>query len=114
MTPEKKIIYEAFTVLGTAKVTCDRVTFGSDFIASIKSKITVQLRSSVLERSINDTPSTSCDKILASIEEYYDESITRDGLDPVIKGELDQVQLDEMDTEKGNEKQKPQSEQTKR
>ena len=69
MTLEMQIIYEAFTLLVTTKVIPDRKSFASNFIASIKPKITVQLWRKVLEWSINDTPSTSRNEILASLQE---------------------------------------------
>ena len=78
MTPEKQLIYEVFTLLGTAKVIPIRSSFRSDFVASIKGKgNTVNLRRKVLERIIHDLPSTSCDNILASLDLVYGESINR-------------------------------------
>ena len=87
MTLEKQLIYEVFTLLRTAKVFPSRNSFRADFVASIKDKVTVNLRRKVLERSIHDLPSTSCDDILASLDSVYRESINRAGLDPVVENE---------------------------
>ena len=97
MTPEKQLIYEVFTLLRTTKVITSRSSFWSDFVASIKDKVTVNLCRKVLERSIHDSPSTSCDDILASLDLVYVESINRAGLDPVVETRLNKEDFEEID-----------------
>ena len=58
----------------------------------------MQLQCKALERFINDTTTTNCVDILASLQEVYNELITQSGLDHVIKDELNQTQLNGMDT----------------
>ena len=91
------MIYEGFTLLRTAKVIPSRSSFRSDFVASIKDKVTVNLHRKVLEQSIHDSQSTSCDDILASLDLVYGESINRAGLDPVVENELDKEDFEEID-----------------
>ena len=66
-------------------------------MVSIKDKVTVNLCRKVLERSIHDSPSTSCNDILGSLDLVYVESINRAGLDPVVETRLNKEDFEEID-----------------
>jgi hypothetical protein len=93
MTPEKKMIYEVFRLLGTHVEDISRSSFPINFVTSIKDKITTDLRRDALERCMKEGPKTSADDILKSLNQVYEESIQKIGLNVVDDveedGELD-------------------------
>ena len=77
MTPEKKLVYQIFHLLGTHEVNPERTNFTKTYISSIKDKILVELQCDVLERSMKESPTTSADNILTTLSLVYQESIDK-------------------------------------
>ena len=53
-------------------------SFSAGYVLSIKNKLTVDLERKKLEGEINDSPDTSADGILMSLDELYAESINKE------------------------------------
>lgn len=64
MTPEKKLVYEMFRLLGTDVVNANWVKFNKTYASSMEDQICVKLKRDVLERAMHDGPETSADDIL--------------------------------------------------
>ena len=79
MVPEKRLCYEIFRLLKTHVEDVTRVQFTKTYITSIKEDISVELRRDVLERSMHEAPSSPADDILKSLNQVYNESITKAG-----------------------------------
>ena len=77
MTPEKKAIYKMFHLLET-HIEKGRPSFSAGYVLSIKNKLTIDLERKKLEGEINDSPETSADGILMSLDELYAESIDKE------------------------------------
>ena len=87
------MIYEVFRLLKTHVTDDERGSFPINFVTSIKKDITTDLRRDVLERSMKEGPKTSADDILKSLNQVYEESIQKIGLNATDMleedGELD-------------------------
>ena len=78
MTPEKRLLYEVFTLLNTHHCDNRRVSLQINFITSIRSKLKTDLKRSKLDNAMKDNPSTSADNILATLSQVYQESIDKE------------------------------------
>ena len=88
MTPEKQLLYEAFTLLRTHHCDSRRVSFSMNFITSIKKDLKTELKRSKLKNSMRDNPTTSADDIILTLSQIYQESIDKEvdqGVNPSDK-----------------------------
>jgi len=101
MTPEKKLVYQAFSLLKTHVSDPSRTSFEMGYVMSIEKQLTVDLKRDVLERSMKGAPETSADKLLTSLSTTYQESIDNSGVDSAE--ELDDGDKDELDVEESSD-----------
>mmetsp|Transcript_8791 Transcript_8791/g.15293 ORF Transcript_8791/g.15293 Transcript_8791/m.15293 type:complete len:254 (+) Transcript_8791:854-1615(+) len=101
MTPEKKLIYQVFVLLGVHEENVTRTEFGLKYIVNNTKDITVELKRAVIENSMKEAPKTSADAILATLSTVYQETIDSEaGVDAADELDIgdgldDRVQSDE-------------------
>ena len=74
MTPEKKLIYQVYGSLKTHIVNHLRKTFSKSYIMSISDSLTIDLKRTVLENSMNVAPSISAKSILGTLNTVIKET----------------------------------------
>ena len=90
MIPERLLIYEVFDLLQTHNKLAWRIKFSKTYVTSIQKSITIELRRKVLESMIKDSPATSADDILTSLNLVLENAL-QNGVNP-------EEELDEEDT----------------
>ena len=86
MTPEKRLLYQVFAKLSTHIADNARVNFNKAYVSSVKSKLTIDLKRSVLGNSMSYSTPTSANDILKSITGVFE---TVHQFDPLAEGELE-------------------------
>ena len=93
MMSEQKLIYQVFGLLNTHIASSRRTQFKMTNDFSIRRRITVDTRRKVLESSMHDSPATTSNNILTSLNLILNNAPTT-GFDPTK--ELDVSDLDEL------------------
>ena len=87
MAPEKKLIYQVFCLLKTHTVNPLRKTFSKSYVMSISDFLTIDLKRTVLENSMNVAPSSSANSILGTPNTVIEE--TTAGIHPIDDEEME-------------------------
>ena len=97
MAPERKLIYEVFGLLQTHMSSVRRTKFKKTYVTSIRKQISVDICRTVLESSMHESPATTADDILTSLNLVLNNAKTT-GVDPTE--ELDVADINEVNAMK--------------
>ena len=97
MAPERKLIYKVFGLLQTHMSSVRRTKFKKIYVTSIRKQISVDIRRTVLESSMHESPATTADDILTSLNLVLNNAKTT-GVDPTE--ELDVADINEVNAMK--------------
>ena len=93
MTPERRLLFQAFCLLKTHIVDPTRKTFNMDCVLSTKNKLIVDLARRVLKRSMKLAPATSANGILCKLNQVFGGKSNTAGIDAVADRELEPDEL---------------------
>ena len=88
MTPERKLVYQIYCLLDTHLCDATRTSCHIDHVLSIKDRLSVNLTREMLERSMKESPSTSADGILSTLNQVFDKKVGSARIDAIRDGEL--------------------------
>ena len=88
MTPERKLVYQIFCLLNTHICDPTRMFFHIDYVLSIKDRLSINLTRDTFERSMKQSPATSADGILSTLNQVFDKKGGSAGIDALGDGEL--------------------------
>ena len=88
MTPERKLVYQIFCLLETHLCDETRTSFHIDYVLTIKDGLCVDLTRETLERSMKESPATSADGILSTLNQVFDKKVGSAGIDAIADGKL--------------------------
>ena len=88
MTPERKLVFQIFCLLETHLVDAARTSFHLEYVLSVKDRLSVDLTRETLERSMKESPSTSADGILSTLNQVFNKTTSLAGIDAIADGEL--------------------------
>ena len=93
---QKKTTLSSLCSLNTYLPNADHTTFTKTYLTSIKISIGINHHRGVLDSSIEDTPTTTANNILASLNSIFSNSQEGAGINPANDDELDIDDLDEL------------------